>query len=429
MIHSGAVVAAGLSQGKNSSFNVDGCWARFHSFRNDHEKRDFVACGTAAGVAAAFGAPIGGCLFALEEGTTHWNDFLTWRTFVCAMVSAATLNFTLSIFETKRAGLLDQKGSITFGSFHTQDAPYTAQELPIFILLGAIGGAVGAMFNQLNKIITIKRKKYVVPHKLRNVLEALIIAMAVSVLSFGVAYLNRGSCVEKTRFEETRTGQMVGLELEAFTSFYCPKGKQGQDMVNDYALLFFQPAEDTIKMLFHSEQDLGLPSLLTFIFIYFFLACLTYGIAVPSGLFVPSLLLGAGMGRLYGEVFGMILEFYGHPFAISKPGVYALIGAAGMLGGMARMTISITVIMIEATNDYSYGLPLMLALITARWVGNLFNHGLYDIHIHLNKVPLLESEALVGPWEQTRAQDVLLAQDIMSPCGRGNQLEDVRAPA
>ena len=50
-------------------------------------------------------------------------------------------------------------------------------------------------------------------------------------------------------------------------------------------------------MLFHSEQDLSLLSLTSFIILYFFLACITYGIAVPSGLFVPSLLLGAGIGR------------------------------------------------------------------------------------------------------------------------------------
>ena len=33
---------------------------------------------------------------------------------------------------------------------------------------------------------------------------------------------------------------------------------------------------------------------------YFFLACWTYGLSVPSGLFIPSLLTGAAWGRLVG---------------------------------------------------------------------------------------------------------------------------------
>ena len=43
MIHAGSVVAAGLSQGKSSSMGFDTSWTKFKAFRNDHEKRDFVA--------------------------------------------------------------------------------------------------------------------------------------------------------------------------------------------------------------------------------------------------------------------------------------------------------------------------------------------------------------------------------------------------
>lgn len=39
-----------------------------------------------------------------------------------------------------------------------------------------------------------------------------------------------------------------------------------------------------------------------FFVLYFLLACWTYGISVPSGLFVPSLLCGAAFGRLVANV-------------------------------------------------------------------------------------------------------------------------------
>ena len=46
-------------------------------------------------------------------------------------------------------------------------------------------------------------------------------------------------------------------------------------------------------------------------------------------------------------------------------GTFALIGAAAFLGGVVRMTISLTVIMIESTNEISYGLPIMIVLMVS----------------------------------------------------------------
>jgi H+/Cl- antiporter ClcA len=117
MIHCGAVIAAGLSQGSSKTFSFRTQWLK--RFRNDHDKRDFVSAGAAAGVAAAFGAPIGGVLFAMEEAALYWSQTLTWRTFFCAMCSTMTLNVLLSAVSSGGSsfGRLSHPGLITFGAF------------------------------------------------------------------------------------------------------------------------------------------------------------------------------------------------------------------------------------------------------------------------------------------------------------------------
>ena len=50
------------------------------------------------------------------------------------------------------------------------------------------------------------------------------------------------------------------------------------------------------------------------------------------------------------------------------PGTYALIGAAAFLGGVVRMTISLTAILIETTHEIDYGLPIMLTLLVSLWL-------------------------------------------------------------
>lgn len=64
MIHTGAILGAGLSQAKNTGWGVD---LGFDVFRNDRDKRDFVAAGAAAGVCCAFGAPLGAVCCALQR--------------------------------------------------------------------------------------------------------------------------------------------------------------------------------------------------------------------------------------------------------------------------------------------------------------------------------------------------------------------------
>ena len=70
MVHTASCIAALLGQGGSKKFHLT--WKWLHFFKNDRDRRDLVTCGTAAGIAAAFRAPVGGVLFALEEMTSWY---------------------------------------------------------------------------------------------------------------------------------------------------------------------------------------------------------------------------------------------------------------------------------------------------------------------------------------------------------------------
>ena len=157
---------------------------------------------------------------------------------------------------------------------------------------------------------------------------------------------------------------------------------------NELASLIFAEPGDAIRQLFHLHKHIfSSGALMIFFLVYISLAVVTYGIAVPSGLFVPSLLSGAAFGRLFGNM----AQKY-HP-SLAFSNTYSLVGAAAVLGGMARMTISLTVILLECIGNGQYVLPLMLTLMTARLTGGLWNSDLYHIHIHFKKgINFLEAE-------------------------------------
>jgi len=393
LIHAGGIVAAGLSQGRSSTVKAVGVSGKhakaFAPFRNDQEKRDFVSGGAAAGVAAAFGAPVGGVLFSLEEGSSFWNQALTWRTFAASMTCSFTLNVLISGIVLGQFGDLSQPGLATFGSFTEQGNPvYTVAQMPFFILLGVFGGLLGALFVHGNLILTRWRARYVCTPWAR-MLEVLVICTLTSVASFGASYFFK-ECTDHLHAP-------ADVPLTSFT-YFCPEGKY-----NAMASIFFTSQERAIRMLFHSQSPFPIQTLAIFFVLYFALTCLTYGIAVPSGLFVPSILAGCAFGRLFGHVLQNVLPA---SFQIDT-GVFALVGGCAILGGIVRMTISLTVILIEATNDVMYGLPIMMTLLVAKWVGDYFNASIYDEHIEVNKVPLLE-------WEPSHFMRKFRATNVMS---------------
>uniref|UniRef100_A0A087XGY8 Chloride channel protein n=1 Tax=Poecilia formosa TaxID=48698 RepID=A0A087XGY8_POEFO len=407
MIHSGAIVGAGLPQFQSITFKR--VKFDFPYFRSDRDKRDFVSAGAAAGVAAAFGAPIGGTLFSLEEGSSFWNQALTWKVLFCSMSATFTLNFFRSGINFNKWGSFQLPGLLNFGEFKCSDGEkkchlWTAVDLGFFVLMGVVGGLLGALFNCMNKCLAKYRMRHIHPKaRFIRVLESLLVAMVTTVVIF-LASVLLGECRDlssPTTHNSTTAlcRQVSGSEdiNSTIRQFFC-----SNKSYNDMATLFFNPQEAAIHQLFHQDGTFSPATLSIFFLLYFLLACWTYGVSVPSGLFVPSLLCGAAFGRLVANILKVKLGL--HIYS----GTFALIGAAAFLGGVVRMTISLTVILIESTNEITYGLPIMITLMVAKWTGDFFNKGIYDIHIQLKGVPLLE-------WETEVEMDKLTASDIMEP--------------
>lgn len=114
--------------------------------QSETRKRELAAAGAAAGVSAAFGAPIGGSLFAYEisRPSTFWSFGLTWKIFFCSSVSTFTLNVLQSI---QRGETLSSFNSalVKFGEFDQN--PFALQEFPLLMLLAAFAGGLGAIFS------------------------------------------------------------------------------------------------------------------------------------------------------------------------------------------------------------------------------------------------------------------------------------------
>lgn len=91
-------VGSGMAIGKEGPFiHLSCCIANVVSrmfskySTNEGKKRELLSCAAAAGVAVAFGAPIGGVLFSLEEVTTYFPAKAMWRSLFCAVLAAMAL--------------------------------------------------------------------------------------------------------------------------------------------------------------------------------------------------------------------------------------------------------------------------------------------------------------------------------------------------
>ncbi|XP_010927804.2 chloride channel protein CLC-c-like [Elaeis guineensis] len=389
MVHTGACIANLLGQGGSRKYHLTWTWLRY--FKNDRDRRDLITCGAAAGVAAAFRAPVGGVLFALEEAASWWRSALLWRTFFTTAVVAVTLRAFIEYCRSGKCGLFGEGGLIMFDLSSTVTS-YSTPDLLAVIVLGVIGGIFGSLYNflvdKVLRIYSIINEKGA-PFK---ILLTVTISLLTSCCSYGLPWLAKCTPCPLNLQDQCPTIGRSGN----FKNFQCPPGHY-----NDLASLFLNTNDDAIRNLFSSgtDNEFYISTLFVFFAAIYFLGIVTYGIAVPSGLFIPVILAGASYGRLVGTLLGPICDL--------DKGLFALLGAASFLGGTMRMTVSVCVILLELTNDLLM-LPLvMLVLLISKTVADSFNKGVYDQIVTMKGLPYMEAHA--EPYMRN-----LVASDVVS---------------
>jgi chloride channel 7 len=171
-----------------------------------------------------------------------------------------------------------------------------------------------------------------------------------------------------------------------FVQYTCAEGE-----FSEMATLMLQNEEGVVKHLFardelYSEPLFTAPVVAAFLAYFFVIASVTFGGAFPAGVFIPNMLMGATLGRLFGFLAERV-----NPGA--NKGTYALIGSAAMLSGFTRMTAAVVVIIIEATASLDVLAPIILACVVARAVASaLVGHSLDERLIVAKGVPFLERE-------------------------------------
>ena len=215
----------------------------------------------------------------------------------------------------------------------------------------------------------------------------------------------RNKCVKIDCQSGTNGNEHISecLTITKYGSFTCDKGHY-----NTLASLMISPKESLLSGLFYyqendNEEWFDTIDLFIAFLAYFFISCITYGISIPSGLFIPLILIGSTFGHLSGIFFNEYLPNNDN-FDV---GTFSLLGSAAVLGGCTRMTISLTVIIVEISQDVYYLLPIMFVVIVAKWVGDRFNSSLYDSHVGLKSIPYLEPK--LPKWFPT----FIVAKDIM----------------
>lgn len=306
IVTSSLTVGMGGSLGLESPIAITG--AAFGSnyaqnYRLNHKDRILLlGCGVAAGISAAFNAPIGGVLFAIEIILAN----ATVSAFIPIMIASATGTIVSNLI-IKEDILLSFKQQLTFDSGNT----------PYYILLGILSG----LFCVYHARMFRKTEHFISQFKNGVYKRALIGASMLA----GLIFL------------------FPTLFGEGYESIKVLAGENPQEILNN-TILSKHTNNQWVLLLFVSGAAL----------MKAFAAGLTVGSGGNGGNFAPSLFVGSYLGFSLSHFLTLLglKEIPVHNFTV--------VGMAGVLSGLFHAPLTGIFLIAEITGGYGLVVPLLI---------------------------------------------------------------------
>jgi len=261
-----------------------------------------IGCGVAAGIAAAFNAPIAGVLFAIEVLLVD----VSISAFTPIMIAAAT-GALVSVIVLDETVLLSFKQQQTF-DYHN---------IPFYILLGVFAGLISVYYSRnFQRVEHFFARLRFKPYK-KALFGASILAIIIFIFPalFGEGYESIKTLSEKD------PGQL--LENTLFSGFRN----------NSWALLAFVGLTMMLKV---------------------FATGITLGSGGNGGNFAPSLFLGSYVGFFFSKFLNLT--------GLTKLPIsnFTMVGMAGILSGLFHAPLTAIFLIAEITGGYNLMIPLMI---------------------------------------------------------------------
>jgi CIC family chloride channel protein len=308
----GPIVTIGATVGSNISRWLKGDGA---------SAATLLGCGSAAGLAAVFNAPLAAIFFTME---VILRDF-SLRTFtpivIASVVSAATAQMWL--------GSSEPLFGVGMDFFQDKSETFTIGQTLFYVVFGLLTALIAVAFIRLLPLSEKLFARLPVPKLFLPLTGAILLG------GLGAAWIS---------LNKTGSGYPP-----FFGAGYAPT----RELLNR---TLYEPAlRGANADMLWIAGGICVALLLKMI-----ATCLTLGSGGAGGLFAPSLLLGA----MSGGAFGMFLHAVGFTSA-PPPTHLALVGMAAMLASTTHAPLTGVLLVYELTRSYSIMLPLMLTAVIA----------------------------------------------------------------